>query len=62
MTKIIIFWAIGIIIGFIFTGYGVVGKIRNKHDDLDAAFWCGVGALIVNATNAIFLPLLRNYL
>lgn len=61
MTKIIIFWAVGIIIGLAFTGYGVVGRIRHKHEDLDAAFWCWVGVVIVNAVAHITAILLRHY-
>lgn len=61
MTKVVIFFAIGTIIGLIFTGYGVIGRIRKKHEDLDAAFWCGVGALIVNAVAAITSILLKHY-
>lgn len=61
MTKIIIFFAIGTIIGLIFTGYGVVGVIRKKHEYLDASFWCWVGVLIVNAVAAITSILLKHY-
>ena len=61
MTKIIIFFAVGTIIGLAFTVYGVVGVIRKKHEDLDAAFWCGLGALIVNAVAHITAILLRHY-
>lgn len=61
MAKIIIFFAIGTIIGFIFTGYGVVGVIRKKHEYLDASLWCGIGALIVNTVAAITSILLKHY-
>lgn len=61
MTKVVIFFAIGMIIGLMFTGYGVVGKIRNKHDDLGAAMWCWMGVLIVNTVAAITSILLKYY-
>lgn len=58
MRPIIIFWIVGIIIGFVVTGYGAVKAIKSNFKDLNAIIWCWVGVKIVSAICIITLKLL----